>query len=136
MQGRWGNLQLLKNFSKNFQYFLEINFDANADYVKVFDKYITPKEVCEELSIISGVKIIESKTLLFFDEIQIAPKAISSLRYFYEQMPNLHVIATGSLLEFALSDLPSFGIGRIHSIFMYPFSFKEFLACFKSEPIY
>lgn len=128
-----GKSSTIKNFGKNFGSFLEINFDAKAEYAQVFEKYITPKEVCEELSIISGVKITEGKTLLFFDEIQLCPKAISSLRYFYEQMPGLHVIATGSLLEFALSDLPSFGVGRIHSIFMYPFSFTEFLRALNQD---
>jgi predicted AAA+ superfamily ATPase len=122
-----GKSSTIKHFGKKFQYFLEINFDANPEYNAIFEKYITPKEVCEELSIVTGNNIIEGKTLLFFDEIQLCPRAISSLRYFYEQMPSVHVIATGSLLEFALSDLPSFGVGRIHSIFMYPFSFKEFL---------
>ena len=122
-----GKSSTIRNFGKNFSNFLEINFDANEAFGKVFEKTITPKEVCEELAIITGAKITEGKTLLFLDEIQVCPRAISSLRYFYEQMPNLHVIATGSLLEFALSELPSFGVGRIHSIFMYPFSFKEFL---------
>jgi uncharacterized protein len=114
-----GKSSTIKSFGKNFQHFLEINFDERAEFSKVFDKFITPKEVCEELSIITDVPIIEGKTLLFFDEIQLCPKAISSLRYFYEQKPGLHVIAIGSLLEFALSDLPSFGVGHIHSIFIY-----------------
>jgi predicted AAA+ superfamily ATPase len=70
------------------------------------------------------------KTLLFLDEIQSCLPAISSLRFFYEDYPELHVIAAGSLLEFALAELPSFGVGRIRSLFMYPFSFSEFLdAC-------
>ncbi|MGL4630388.1 MAG: ATP-binding protein [Leadbetterella sp.] len=122
-----GKSSTIRNFGKKFTHFVEINFDANMEYGKVFEKQISPKEVCEELAILSGKKIIEQKTLLFLDEIQLCPRAISSLRYFYEQMPDLHVIATGSLLEFVLSDLPSFGVGRIHSIFMYPFSFFEFL---------
>jgi predicted AAA+ superfamily ATPase len=64
------------------------------------------------------------------DEIQSCPNAISALRFFYEDYPELHVIAAGSLLEFALEELPSFGVGRISSMFMYPFSFSEFmLAC-------
>jgi len=67
------------------------------------------------------------KTLLFFDEIQASIPAISSLRFFYEKMPDLHVIAAGSLLEFALEELPSFGVGRVRSLYLYPFSFNEFL---------
>jgi len=65
--------------------------------------------------------------LLFIDEIQESKRAISALRFFYEDYPELHVIAAGSLLEFALRDLSSFGVGRIRSLFMYPFSFDEFL---------
>jgi uncharacterized protein len=64
---------------------------------------------------------------LFFDEIQACIPAISSLRYFYEKLPQIHLVAAGSLLEFALQELPSFGVGRIRSIFVYPFSFGEFL---------
>lgn len=59
--------------------------------------------------------------------------AISSLRFFYEKYPELHVIAAGSLLEFALAELPSFGVGRIRSIFMYPLSFDEFLLAFQED---
>lgn len=76
---------------------------------------------------ILGCEIIPGETLLMFDEIQACLEAINKLRYFYERYPQLHVIATGSLLEFALEELPSFGVGRIDSIFMYPFSFSEFL---------
>jgi predicted AAA+ superfamily ATPase len=73
------------------------------------------------------VPIIAGKTLLFFDEIQASIPAISSIRFFYEKMPDLHLIAAGSLLEFAIEEVPSFGVGRIRSLFMYPFSFAEFL---------
>ena len=72
-------------------------------------------------------EIVTGKTLLFFDEIQACIPAISSLRFFYEKMPELHVIAAGSLLEFALAEIPSFGVGRVRSIYMYPLSFDEFL---------
>jgi len=71
---------------------------------------------------------------LFFDEIQSCIPAISSIRYFYEKMPNLHLIAAGSLLEFAFQELPSFGAGRVRSLFIRPFSFNEFLiACNQSS---
>ncbi len=79
------------------------------------------------MSILTNTPIIEGETLLFFDEIQTSVPAISSLRYFFEKMPNLHLIAAGSLIEFALAEIPSFGVGRVRSVFMYPFSFEEFL---------
>jgi predicted AAA+ superfamily ATPase len=78
-----------------------------------------------------GTPVIPGKTLLFLDEIQGCLRAISSLRYFYEKYGELHVIAAGSLLEFALQELPSFGVGRIRSIYMYPMSFFEFLSACK-----
>jgi predicted AAA+ superfamily ATPase len=68
-----------------------------------------------------GKPIVLGETLLFLDEIQSCTDAISALRYFYEQLPALHVIAAGSLLEFAFEEIPSFGVGRIDSMFMYPF---------------
>jgi predicted AAA+ superfamily ATPase len=66
--------------------------------------------------------------LLFIDEIQSCQNAIRTLRYFREDYPELHVIAAGSLLEFALDDLPSFAVGRIRSFYLYPFSFDDFLS--------
>jgi len=67
------------------------------------------------------------------DEVQACPDAISALRFFYEDYPELHVVAAGSLLEFALEELPSFGVGRISSMFMYPFSFQEFMTACGNE---
>jgi len=92
-----------------------------------FEQSLQPVELCEKLSIYYKVPVVPGKTLLFFDEIQSCVKAIQSLRYFYEKMPQLHVVAAGSLLEFALGDIPSFGTGRIQSLFMYPLSFREFV---------
>jgi predicted AAA+ superfamily ATPase len=71
--------------------------------------------------------VTAGETLLFFDEIQACLPALSKLRYFFEKYPEIHLIAAGSLLEFAMGEIASFGVGRIRSIFMYPFSFDEFL---------
>ena len=73
-----------------------------------------------------NTRIIPGQTLLFFDEIQACPRAIASLRYFKEKMPELHLIAAGSLLEFALGEI-SFPVGRIEYAYLYPLSFDEFL---------
>jgi predicted AAA+ superfamily ATPase len=81
---------------------------------------------------LSGKNIITGKDLLFFDEIQECPKAITSLRYFYEQIPDLHVIAAGSLLEFALGNIP-FPVGRVQLMNMYPMNFNEFLIASGNE---
>lgn len=83
--------------------------------------------IVQKIAIYINVPIEEGKTLLFLDEIQECPEAIMALRFFKEDYPGLHVIAAGSLLEFTLQELPTFGVGRIHTLFMYPMTFDEFL---------
>jgi len=123
-----GKSSAVRHLGKCFEHFLEINFEEDIETRSFFEKgSLSPQPIVEQLSLKYGIPIIPGKTLLFFDEIQACVPAISSLRYFYEKMPNLHVIAAGSLLEFALEEIPSFGVGRITSMFMYPFSFYEFL---------
>ena len=123
-----GKSSAIRNLAKNFAFYMEINFEENKAVRDVFEKSdLTPQLLCEKLSSIYEIPIVEGKTLLFFDEIQACIPAISSLRFFYEKMPDLHLIAAGSLLEFALEEIPSFGVGRIRSLFMFPFSFAEFL---------
>jgi predicted AAA+ superfamily ATPase len=122
-----GKSSAVRHLAKSFDYFIEVNFDENPSYAALFEQSLSPREVCEQLSLLTQTPIVEGKTLVFFDEIQSCIPAISALRYFYEKMPALHVIAAGSLLEFALSEVPSYGVGRVRSLFMYPFSFQEFL---------
>lgn len=128
-----GKSSAVRHLAKQFDYFVEVNFDENLKYKSLFEKGFTPSEICEQLSLATNTPIVPGKTLLFFDEIQSSIAAISSLRYFYEKMPALHLIAAGSLLEFALAEIPSFGVGRIRSMFMYPFSFDEFLLANKEN---
>ncbi len=106
---------------------MEINLEKQPDLLQLFPKNIDVGKTCQKLSGTLGIPIVPGETLLFIDEIQVSQEAIMSLRYFKEDYPELHVIAAGSLLEFALEELPSFGVGRIRSLFMYPFSFDEFL---------
>lgn len=110
------------SFSRKIQIFSEIDFNERRDLHYLFDGSHSPQEICQMLSVLFRVPILTGETLLFFDEIQACPSAINSLRYFYEKLPNLHLIAAGSLLEFALETLPSYGVGRVRSVFMYPFS--------------
>ena len=125
-----GKTSAVRNLGRKFKNFVELNFE-NKDYLAaktVFSQHSDPQIICSELSALFGKPIVAGETLLFLDEIQSCTDAIASLRYFYEQLPTLHVIAAGSLLEFALEEIPSFGVGRIDSMFMYPFSFSEFLS--------
>lgn len=122
-----GKTTTIRNFAKNFRIFVEVNFEQQEDAKAVFSGNLEPKRICQDLAVLFNTPIVEGETLLFLDEIQTCLPAISSLRFFFEQMPQLHVIAAGSLLEFALAEIPSFGVGRIDSMFMYPMSFGEFL---------
>jgi hypothetical protein len=130
-----GKSTAVRNLSKQFDFFIEINFDEQPEYQNLFANTSEINDLIEQLAIITQTEIIEGRTLVFLDEIQASLPAISKLRYFYEKKPNLHVIAAGSLLEFALSELPSFGVGRVRSLFMYPFSFIEFLGALNEKPL-
>ena len=124
-----GKSSTVRELSKMFDNFLEINFENkdNASAKRIFERHSNPHLICDELSVLYETPIVAGTTLLFLDEIQSCTDAISALRYFYEQMPELHVISAGSLLEFALQKIPSFAVGRVRSMYMYPFSFEEFL---------
>jgi uncharacterized protein len=110
-----------------------IDFERQPEWFKIFDPDLDPVRIVNELEILLNEKIRPGKDLLFFDEIQAAPRAIMSLRYFYEEMPELHVIAAGSLLEFALKEI-SFPVGRVQIMSLGPMNFYEFLlACEKNK---
>jgi predicted AAA+ superfamily ATPase len=122
-----GKSSTIRHLGTKFESYFEINFESMPEVRPFFSDFGKPELILEKLSIYFGKTIEQGKSLLFLDEIQAYPEALNSLRYFYEKIPDLHVIAAGSLLEFALQELPSFGVGRIRSLFLYPFSFDEFL---------
>lgn len=122
-----GKTYSVRELGKTFRYYLEVNFEEERAVKQFFVDSLNPAVLCQKLSAYFAVPIRPGETLLFFDEIQECPEALSSLRFFYEKMPNLHVAAAGSLLEFVISEIPSQGVGRVHSIYMYPMSFDEFL---------
>ena len=122
-----GKSTAVRHLGETFENFVEINFERQPEYKQVFKDNLVVARIVSEISAMSATPIVSGKTLLFFDEIQESQEAIMSLRFFREDMPELHVIAAGSLLEFALSELPTFGVGRIHSMYMYPMTFDEYL---------
>ncbi len=123
-----GKTRSVRELKSQFSSLLEINFLENKRACSVFTSDdLSPVRICRELGALYSEEIIDGRTLLFLDEVQVCPQAIEALRFFYEQRPNLHVVAAGSLLEFALEDLSSFGVGRIQSVYMRPITFREFL---------
>ena len=123
-----GKSSAIRRLGTHFKHFIEVNFDENKEAGRFFELSLHPREIAAQLALYYGTPVIPGETLIFLDEIQSCQNALAKLRYFYEKYPELHVVAAGSLLEFALEEIPSFGVGRIRSCFMYPFSFAEFLA--------
>lgn len=131
-----GKTSLVRMFAQShFENLVEINFDLNPEKSALFASRDV-EQIIRLLEVDLDANIIPGKTLLFLDEIQSAPEIIPLLRYFYEEMPALHVIAAGSLLEFALTDHTfSMPVGRIEYLFMGPMSFSEFLAANGKEKL-
>ena len=128
-----GKSSTVRNLGKSFLFYIEINFQLEPELTAIFETLTDISELCRQISLLKGVQIKDGQTLLFLDEIQVSSLVIHKLRYFYELRPNLHVIAAGALLEFAIAESPSFGVGRIHSLFMMSFSFTEYLLALKED---
>jgi len=121
-----GKSWLIKEHGKEYKKYIEINFEENKEYIDLFGKNINPTELVKKINNYFNVKIEPGHTLIFLDEIQLCPRAISALRFFYEKMPELHIIAAGSLLEFELEKI-SIPVGRIEFLYLKPLSFFEYL---------
>ncbi len=127
-----GKTWLVENYlADQFDHFVKIDLEKRRDIHTYFEGNLDPKTILSYLELEVG-RIIPGKTLLFFDEIQACPRAIMALRYFYEQMPQLHVIAAGSLLEFAFGDI-SIPVGRVQYLYMHPMTFYEYLVATGKE---
>jgi len=123
-----GKTFVVNEFGKNeFNSYILLNFERNPEFKDIFTSN-SPKDIIEKIALYTGKKVEIGKTLLFFDEIQECPQAIVSMRYFFEETPELHIIGAGSLLEFTLhSENFKLPVGRIQYLFMFPLSFAEFL---------
>lgn len=122
-----GKSWAVRHLSESFKYYIEVNFEKRPELKQVFEEIADVHTITERLSALFTTPIVPGETLLFLDEIQACPAAINSLWAFKEDFPELHVVGAGSLLEFTLKEMPSFGVGRISSLFVYPMSFDEFL---------
>jgi uncharacterized protein len=125
-----GKSYTIREFArKQFDNYLEINFEKQPELKSIFLNNDV-KKILKELSEWSNQEIVPGKSLLFIDELQECPEALLTLRYFYEDLPNLHVIGAGSLLDFILrgeNEKVRVPVGRIEYRYLYPLSFKEFL---------
>lgn len=131
-----GKSYIIETFGKqHFKNLVTINFELEPAFKQAFQT-LQPTDIIQYLNLSLENKIIPGNSLLFLDEIQECPNAISSLRYFKENMPTLHIIAAGSLLEFALNNAQiKIPVGRIQFLYMKPLSFLEFLTVLEKEEL-
>jgi len=131
-----GKTYIIEKFGKTyFSNTICINFEHNPAFKKCFNN-LNPVQICQQLSILTKQKITPGESLLFLDEIQECPNAIQALRYFKEQLPQLHVISAGSLLEFAFAAQDfRMPVGRVEFLFLKPMSFFEFLIATDNQQI-
>ncbi len=118
--------------AEHFKDCVVFDFERDRSLQAIFSGDLSPSKIVRELEIYAGKRIVPGETVVFFDEIQACERALMSLRYFYEEMPELHILAAGSLLEFAMSSI-SFPVGRVTFEWMRPMTFKEFLVASGKE---
>ncbi|MCP3875475.1 MAG: ATP-binding protein [Desulfobacteraceae bacterium] len=130
-----GKTWLVDNvLAPQFESYVKIDLEKQRDLHIHFENSLEPLSILSYLELSAGQRIIPNKTLLFFDEIQACPRAIMALRYFYEELPSLHVVAAGSALEFAFGEI-SVPVGRIQYLHMYPMTFYEYLLAIGKKPM-
>jgi predicted AAA+ superfamily ATPase len=129
-----GKTWLVENVLANlFDSFVKIDLEKRRDLHVHFAGNLEPRTILNHLELVTR-RIISGKTLLFFDEIQACPRAITALRYFYEQMHELHVVAAGSLLGFAFDEI-SVPVGRVQYLHLHAMTFYEYLLAIGKEPM-
>ncbi len=130
-----GKTYAFRQLGKTFEQFIEINFETFPKFIEIFEEDLDPRRIIREIAASLNIKpLIPGKSFLFFDEVQAAPKAIIALRYFYEMLPELHVAAAGSLLDFAIQQV-GLPVGRVQSLYMHPVSFIEYLSALDEKSI-
>jgi predicted AAA+ superfamily ATPase len=123
-----GKTYLLKEFgSRYYEDYIYLNFEKNPNYCSIFEKDLEPTRILLEIEVLTGKKILPDKTLIIFDEIQTCKNAITSLKYFFEEKSDLHIVSAGSLIGISLSKPESYPVGKVDIKYLYPMSFLEFL---------
>ncbi len=121
-----GKTWLVCEHGKSYETFVEFNFEKEPELTELFERKLDPRKIIQELSAVAGQRIEPGRTLLFFDEVQQSLPAVKSIRYFYEELPELHLIAAGSLLNTVLDKVPT-GVGRVSYLNLYSMCFSEYL---------
>ena len=130
-----GKTTLVEEFSKNYGTFLKLNLDRKED-ADLFEMGMNTNDLVTSIYLLNNKQRKDVPTLLFIDEIQSSPKAVAQLRYFYEDMPHIHVIAAGSLLESLIDNKQiSFPVGRVEYMAIRPCSFNEFLGAVSEKEL-
>ncbi len=129
-----GKTWLMKEFGKQaYENTIYINFDSNSKMADLFATDLDIERLILGIELYSGKKINPDNTLLIFDEVQEVPRALTSLKYFYENAPQYHIVCAGSLLGIALHQGTSFPVGKVDFLKLYPLSFSEFLMATGNE---
>ena len=129
-----GKTWLMKEFGKQaYADTVYINFDSNSRMADLFSADLDTDRLIMGLELYAGHKINPDNTLLIFDEVQEVPRALASLKYFYENAPQYHIVCAGSLLGIALHQGTSFPVGKVDFLKLYPLSFSEFLMATGNE---
>ena len=129
-----GKTWLMKEFGRQaYADTVYINFDSNSRMAELFSSDLDTERLIIGLELYAGRKIDPDNSLLIFDEVQEVPRALSSLKYFYENAPQYHIVCAGSLLGIALHQGTSFPVGKVDFLKLYPLSFKEFLMATDKE---
>jgi hypothetical protein len=129
-----GKTWLMKEFGRQaYADTVYINFDSNSRMAALFASNLNPDRLIMGLELYVGRKIDPDNTLIIFDEVQEVPRALASLKYFYEDAPQYHIVCAGSLLGIALHEGTSFPVGKVDFLKLYPLSFKEFLMATGNE---
>ena len=128
-----GKTTAVKMIAKEFDNFIYLNLEKKED-LEIFQRDLSVKQLIEYMLLHKNTTLKQGRSLIFIDEIQTSPEAVSILRYFYESAPEYHVIAAGSLLEILMKkNKISFPVGRVEYRFMYPLTFLEFLQAMKQD---
>jgi len=126
-----GKTFLVTKFGRSeYEDFVYLNFEENPGLIALFMDNLDPVTIIDNIGLYLGRRIRSDSTLLFFDEIQLAPKALTSLKYFYEQSPDFHIIAAGSLLGVSMGKQSGFPVGKVNFLKMVAMTFAEYLSAF------